>query len=320
MIQKKVIIAIFVCNSFLALSQPYFKVTNYQSNYTNLGQPFPIFADKYWDVFTGQCAYLPLPFTYSFVGVSYSNVCISKSGLITFYHPQSFLANRIFGLHTRYKERNSTAPFISSINTQTEFIDGQNVFKVEYRNAGFYQSTNPDLYANFQIWLYERTGVFEVHFGDINADTSAWLPSSSNTKGPYCGISLNEDRLFVLLGGSSDNPTWLVHNDTFLLDVPKANLVYRFTPVTTGLDAEPSDIDAFNVYPNPTTSGININPHYNYSYYDYVVTDIFGRELLRENNLNGEVNIPHSRLNAGLVFVTVTLHNGSKFTRKITVN
>jgi hypothetical protein len=97
-------------------------------------------------------------------------------------------------------------------------------------------------------------------------------------------------------------------------------MVYRFTPVTTGMDAEPEDIDAVDVYPNPTTSGINIKPHYNYSSFDYVVTDMFGRELLRENNLKGEVNIPHSRLTAGLVFVTVTVDNGSKFTKKIIVN
>ncbi|MDZ4668430.1 MAG: T9SS type A sorting domain-containing protein [bacterium] len=152
-------------------------------------------------------------------------------------------------------------------------VDGDKIFKIEYKNAGFLRSKDSTDYANVQLWLYEESNVFEIHYGEIKADTSAWLQDI----GAFVAIGKDEQNTLVLLGGNSSNPKFLISRDTFLLDIPAKNLVYRFTPLTVGLGKETFSNNV-EIYPNLSTDFIYVNLPF-FENFEYEIYSIIGNKI-----------------------------------------
>ncbi len=295
------------------LAQPFFNFTSSEVKYENLEKPFSLWPDQYWDAPTGQARYVILPFSFNFLGVDYSNVWVSKSGAITFFHPQTFLANVVYLLNTRLKEKNVNAPFASSINIQFDSLINQKIFKIEYKNVGFMKSKDTSDYANFQVWLYEGTNEIEIRYGKIKADTSAWLQSI----GPYVGIGKDEQKTLALLGGNPNNPKYLIHRDTFLLDFPKENTIYQFKPIKNKIQ-EVDFINSIQIYPNPCLSSINIEFNSNEAK-KVEIWDLDG-QFLKSIELEGyKSEIDLSDLNSGIYLVSINLDEQKVF-RKIVLS
>jgi hypothetical protein len=83
-------------------------------------------------------------------------------------------------------------------------------------------------------------------------DTSCWWYS----KGAYSGFARKNNAELFLLAGTASNPLPLA-NDTQLIGAPANGYVYRFIPLTTGLNK--SDKPMINSYPNPAANFIEIN-------------------------------------------------------------
>jgi hypothetical protein len=131
-----------------------------------------------------------------------------------------------------------------------ETIGGEQVFKMQWKNVGFenQDSTN---YINFQLWLYESSGIIEMRYGAMNVAANIW---ETGANGPIVGL-LEMDNSFNTIF----NRTWLTGNaqspvetktGTFLhLDnTPKEGTVYKFTPQTTSVN-EVSSFNNYKVYP-----------------------------------------------------------------------
>ena len=53
----------------------------------------------------------------------------------------------------------------SSISYLTEGNPGERIFKLEWKNSGFYNSNTADNQISFQMWLYETSNDIEFRFG-----------------------------------------------------------------------------------------------------------------------------------------------------------
>lgn len=150
----------------------------------------------------------------------------------------------------------------------------------QYKNVGFYPEiyadSISDYFTNFQLWLYERAGTIEVHFGPGTQETMAgdsFIPTMSMVVvGDYFYDEDSDEGGFTgfyyLKGNPSEpmlaelKPAQLDDEDLALsLDfVPTNGTVYRFTPSqTTGLLSPATAVGHLGVFPNPAFDRIQLS-------------------------------------------------------------
>ncbi len=136
----------------------------------------------------------------------------------------------------------------SPISYATEGEPGSRIFKLQWKNAGFYAETErletADSFVNFQLWLFEGSNTIELHFGPSNITDPELLFDFFN--GPLIGLvesyNFDEDNFehFWYLTGNPAAPFLnrisIEQGDTLsqtLLDTPANGTVYRFALMTT---------------------------------------------------------------------------------------
>jgi hypothetical protein len=138
------------------------------------------------------------------------------------------------GLFDGRKGANQTSVF----SFANETVGGDNIFKMQWKNMGFETGDSND-FINFQMWIYENSGVIEMRYGAMSVSNNLW---ENNANGPIVGL-LEMDNNFtnifnrVWLTGNSQSPVE-TKTGTFLAmdNVPQTGTVYKFTPSSsTGL-------------------------------------------------------------------------------------
>lgn len=124
----------------------------------------------------------------------------------------------------------------SGIFHQVDFLDGENVLKIEWRQAALIDTPDvADDYVNFQIWLYQTSGVVELRYGPSRLKDNYGALIAG---GPFVGIfRFTQDPSFIvlqknwLLGDPGDPYHDKVGQSLGLLGgFPAEGTVYRFTP------------------------------------------------------------------------------------------
>ena len=155
----------------------------------------------------------------------------------------------------------------SPIRWLTEGMPGEQVFTLEYVNAGLFDevySGEPlESYSslNFQLRLFEATGVLEVHFGptfltelaleELQTEDAGWHALYPGLDGLYY------EGIFILTNVNTevmyDTPDALSQNIAFE-GYPSAGRLFRYTPAVVGchLEAACNYDEAVN-YPSPET-------------------------------------------------------------------
>ena len=248
---KNIAVILFLILCINCYSQSYtLSVTN--KPYINLDSSFKITKDTAWVDTVGYATYLPLHFLFEFNKIFYDNIWISKAGVVTFFHPQTFKANRIYGLFTNMNERNISPPYVSSISVKPNSLNGHGVFTVQYKNVGLYLSKDTGYFANIQIKLIDN-GEIEFHYGPSKTNKNCWYYNF----GPYVGFTWNEQTVFSMLAGLPDSPI-ILQKDTQLYDIPANGTVYKFTPTNLVVDEKIQSNSVLKVYPNPSGEKIKI--------------------------------------------------------------
>ncbi len=156
------------------------------------------------------------------------------------------------GLFDGRKGANETSVF----SFANETVGGDNIFKMQWKNMGFEAGDSNDC-INFQMWIYENSGVIEMRYGPMSVSNNLW---ENNANGPIVGL-LEMDNNFtnifnrVWLTGNSQSPVE-TKTGTFLAmdNVPQTGTVYKFTPSSsTGLVS----YIANNIQVYPTIIGAN---------------------------------------------------------------
>jgi len=219
----------------------------------------------------------------------------------------------------------------SPISYKTEGEPGNRIFKMEWKNAGFYEDDSGTAFTNLQVWLYEGSNDIELHFGPTQLNDQDVF---SDLSGPMIGFI---DQFFVANGGlfqnlyyltgSVDEPTFqsitLAGVDTLyhtLNGAPDNGLVYRFSTV---VDVEDPAQAAYNVQVFPTlvqdvvTIDISNQSAVSGKQAQFTVTDLTGR-VLRNGYVTAErTQVNLSGLPSGMYSVHVFSAAGIAESRKI---
>ena len=215
----------------------------------------------------------------------------------------------------------------SDIAYVTEGTVGNRVFKLQWKNAGFYDEISEldssYSFVNFQLWIYEEDNAIEMRYGtsDIVFPELVFF----NGEGPIIGFidSLQQAgeffKRFYYLEGSAELPILQTAPagvdidtiSTFLIGSPPEGIVYRFTdmPVST------SSLDSFNhlisIYPTITRKYLNVTysdlPYS--SILPYSIYTLNGQEIVTAMlPPNGQIELPY--LAAGYYYLKIEMPDG----------
>lgn len=194
---------------------------------------------------------------------------------------------------------------LSTISYVTEGTSPSRVFKMEWKNAGFFEgvvSGSTTDYTNVQIWLREN-GAIEFHFGSVNLSSA--LNDTLVTYGELLTGFGVEDMSGTLSGlhllqGDPANPV-LIDNVDQLNAYPASGTVYLFTyPVSIN---EESTI-VLDVYPNPAVSELRLNADSDKNYSVRLV-DVSG-QLVKQVEMNTSNVLDISDLPRGVYIATLS--------------
>lgn len=165
----------------------------------------------------------------------------------------------IDGLWTVFESFDET----TEMSWAVEGSSGEYIVTAQWKNASIEHGPEEN-YVNFQMKVYQETGIIEFHYGPASANS---LDGYSEEDGPYIGI-LYANEAFTTIHQTlwlSEDPTDVtVDTSGTSLDrmhgVPAEGTLYRFIPkhLTVGLE-DKKTISNLNVYPNPAQNKVFIS-------------------------------------------------------------
>jgi hypothetical protein len=207
----------------------------------------------------------------------------------------------------------------SPISYKTEGAAGNRIFKLEWKNAGFYNEwdiyeTLND-YVNFQLWLYEATGDVEIHYGS-SMITDAFIDYGSET-GAIIGLYDNNLYYAYFLSGPPNNPE-LTEELAFLNGTPSDGTIYKFSKHVTGIKNTDQILNSVNLYPNPAHAEITLESENALNGAVLTLLNSSGQQVRQIANIAGQkFNFNRDNLPDGLYFVRLTENNQVIFSNKI---
>ena len=210
--------------------------------------------------------------------------------------------------------------FPSGSATQGQFIyvvnSGQSTdFNTFFGFNPDYESGSMAINGDDAIELYENDQVIDV-FGTIDCD-----PNASGTTCPEWEHT--DGWAYRVSESGPDGSTFVLANWTFsgVGNLDGANNGASASPFPIGtytitLSINQFEANSFNIYPNPTNTGIvTINSKSN-ELINVNVFDILGKQVLESRVLNNQLNV--SSLNAGVYILKLTQNNAS-VTKKLVI-
>lgn len=216
-----------------------YSVTTDTTNYQPLSNPTSVNNGSVWDENSSFVVHFNFGFT--IFGVTHDSLVLKAGGGLHFLGMRE---NELFVFHTPFggymlKDK-GTMSSLSPINYEISGSSGQQILKVEWRNAGFvswYPTSDTADFASFQIWLFENDSHFEIHFG--NSQTSAGTfgsPDSTNDEDPGPSIKLwfNDSSSVLSLEGEPNAPSYGFYDLTepnyyFIDGTPSIGTTIHFT-------------------------------------------------------------------------------------------
>lgn len=124
----------------------------------------------------------------------------------------------------------------SKVYAETDETKGEPIVKFEWRHVGF-KGFPASIYLNCQIWLYQRSGLIETHFGTATIDCAN---GPDETRLAYAGLFLGSPdfgkiyKLFWLYG-DPNAPSVTRGSFKTLNCFPDSGTVYTIAPQTLGV-------------------------------------------------------------------------------------
>lgn len=197
---------------------------------------------------------------------------------------------------------------------------GNRILKIEYKNIGFKCDTTDSHFANVQLWIYENTGVLEIHFGE-----SFDNPEIYETRDPDCygrtyygsRLRYNQD-LSALPYGDPASPKFYQgdlggSNIDGLASIPPNGMVYRFD-IAFFLN------NSFKMSPNPARDNIRVFRPKDCGDFVISIYNITGALIFQSDFRENEKTIDVSNLLIGVYFVQIYNEKNNKtFVEKLLI-
>lgn len=290
-----------------------------QGEYKDLENPISLTNGEVWDdpEFT-----VPLGFDFEFLGQTVETLSTNDnfSGAMLYAGiGTSEGLNLILPYYSDIMDRGALVDSSQSeINYEIVGESPNKIAKIEWKNVGFYDEiaelfTNTS-YANFQMWIYEGSGIIEIIFGqsDINTKVAHEFGGASlgiakhlNFSSGLVEISWNlhgnpyQPEIDELKNASLDNTTPKV-----MIADPKDGTVYRFVPKVISKTKHVEKLQSVSIYPtliedhffieNNSDKGISIK-----------IFNAIGAQIMSEQVAQGSEQIDLSQFGAGLYYISL---------------
>lgn len=189
---------------------------------------------------------------------------------------------------------------------------GNRILKIEWKNVGFilefYINNTLNDYTNFQLWLFEKDGKIEMHYGP----SSITVPGIdfADESGPSVSLIPVYDYDMDTISSSSlslvenpTNPSMVMSSEyQYLTGSIPDGMVYQFLNLlinTKDIEVKPS----FSIYPNPSNDKITINGDFKENS-KFTITDITGSRLM-QGMLEKNQQLSIGNLLPGIYSVTI---------------
>lgn len=333
--KKILLLTLAIFGHFLSKSQALYPYAFSSSTaaYQNLSGSTHLFQGIKWD---DTIAYIPLgfPFKWAYDNYTTDSVWLDTYGMLH-VKPDSiiiwgFPSSSITGYWAdlcdiTFQNPNTSLPARSDISYLTTGNAGSRIFKVEFKNCGFYNDTVAMMdSANFQIWLYEGTNVIEYHYGrqDIQDNQLAF-----DATGPHIGLEYKttmdiNNSIYTIDSFSNVSGTNTAFSDAFyttpvdpfnnnfpnsyfMMSVPDSGQVFRYTPQSTSGIHENTLFKQTIVYPSSFTNSLYIQS--DVEAFDMMLMNTGGDIILQsKGNKAGKHSLNTETLSSGVYMIRLS--------------
>ena len=233
-------------------------------------------------------------------------------------------------------EDDSLAVIIDGLFTDLDSIDlntklswkvtgppGDKLVKVQWKHVQL-ASGVPGNFANFQIWVYQQTGIIEFRYGErSNSNASGFGGNGPNVGAFYANNTFTQLLEKLWISNDPASPT-LDTNQVFffpkLTGVPEEGTVYRLIPrhLTAGLESKVNQTN-IHVFPNPVSDQLILDIGENNSIKDIQIIDTNGKVIQEELFNLSEEKLDVSNLINGTYVIHLNTKTG-QMKQKIVVS
>ena len=263
---------------------------------------------------------IPIGFNFQFFQNTVDTLFISDEGLggLAFSRPFStdtFSVLSIFGADLIDRGYYGTAS-LSPISYQLSGLPGSRIFKLEWKNVGFYSELSDDNistdYTNIQFWIYESNNDFEVRIGPTSVTQPAQCYDGET--GPAIAfypeyITSTDDFTYggFTLVGSPNFPGIEVDTtigDKYINGTVPEGMVYHFGSTSVATEDFIDAQFAMEIFPNPSTDLVQLKlEQANKTIKAVSITNTSGQTVKRFEGNVKEIEVRD--LEAGVYFLTV---------------
>jgi len=205
----------------------------------------------------------------------------------------------------------------SPISYIVEGDPGDQIFKFEYKNAGFYNEVSyadsTESFINVQFWLHESDGSWETRIGPNEIANPDQL--FEDIGGPIVGMAKfdSTELEYLYLVNDQVDPAVLdsIGYDYYALvgiTPPEANTVIRISQMTSSTKS-PERLTGVTLYPTIANNELSLdidNTSINMEDVQVRIYDINGRIFYQNNEINlGKTIVPVSHLSNGQYYLSV---------------
>ena len=289
---------LFTISSSIKAQQLPIEFSYSQKDFEFLDSPVYLNGEDIWGM--GYSEVVDLGFIFTVAGNDYDKIIV-RSGEISFFESDttSISSRRLFSLRGILEDRGETES-VSPISYQYEYSTEyeENIFKVEWKNAGIYNldflglSSSPEDFVNIQVWLHEISGNICIHFGPHLLEEQTYL--NNLDEAGVLGIKLLIGEDFIGPIGDGDAPESVIDICALscwsnINSYPSEGMVYCFSP--SAIVSSKSDLIKerginLQVIPNPAHDEIRIVMQNASDYLnqelDIEIVDIAGKKIRTE--------------------------------------
>lgn len=268
-------------------------------DFTPLSAPLiPVDWPIDWD---DESAIIPLGFSFPVGGVFYDSLFLSSNGwAVSTDETHEFNA---------YYVDLIAAGDETSVSYKTEIVSSENVLKIEFLNAGFYEDTSGTARTSFQFWFYE-SGCWESRIGPSTIVDTFMI--FEQYPGPFIGYAnYSVDSVLALIGPSNSPQLLALDSIAFpsLSNVPNAGMFYTFcTEANPASTLQPLKT-ASQLFPNPASEFTVL---YHDAIGDWKLIDFSGRVIKSGTKRESTAIIDVSDLPQGVYLLTLNKQHYQK--------
>ena len=298
------------------------------NTYQDLQNPTSLNQGAVWAANTYQVYF---NFDFDILGQPHSALNVHSHGGISF---AGLGMKELFVFHTPFggyllQDRGTTTS-MSPIGYEITGTPGQQILKIEWKNAGFvqwYNTSDTADYVDFQIWIYEAGGRIDIRFGDSSTDPGTYgYPDAISDPDPGSSVKWWFDDCSNVLSvtGASNLPSYSFlnicsPNYSFIDGTPDQGITYIINPTT--VDVEPAMLQDIQVAPSLASSAFRLSGlDASQTYQSAALIETSGKmvkDLLPSLEGQSEVQVDVSGMPAGLYFLRLEDANGQSVTRKV---